>query len=201
VLRILFILLILAGAALGIAYPWAARNLSGYEIGKWRVYDRAGGFAPAEASLSPSDAPVTVSLEVGTSGPVDPKAGALLTLTIDSPSRTVLALPLDLRNLQPSVTNPQKGSRVYRVRAGRIGEVESGRYILTVGAGDAPSDPLETVDISLEAGAFDLDPRTTPAGYVLMAIGLIGLIASFGRRRPANPNSSPPPPRWGRGGK
>lgn len=199
VLRTLFILLILAGAALGVAYPFAAGNLSGYTIGVWRVYDRATGYAPAEAGLAPSDAPVTVSLDVATKGPVGFDGGTLLTLTADTGGKTVLARALDFADAAETVVNPQSGARVYHAKAGRIAEVAGDRYVFTVGPGDAPSDAVETVDLKLEAGAFDLDARTTPAGYVLMAVGLVGLIASFGRRRPKNPNSSEPPRKWGRG--
>lgn len=198
VLRTLFILLILAGAALGIAYPLAAGSLSGYTIGVWRVYDRTAGYAPAEASLSPSDAPVTVSLDVATKGPVRFDGGTLLTLTADTEGKTVLARTLDFTDAVETVINPQSGLRVYHEKAGRIAEVAGDRYVFTIGPGDTPSDAVETVDLKVEAGAFDLDPRTTPAGYVLMAVGLVGLIASFGRKRPKNPNSSEPQRKWGR---
>jgi len=197
-LRTLFILLILAGAALGIAYPLAAGNLSGYTIGVWRVYDRTGGYAPAEASLSPSDAPVTVSLDVATKGPVRFDGGTLLTLTADTEGRTVLARALDFTDAVETVINPQTGLRVYHETAGKIADVAGDRYVFTVGPGDTPSEAVETIDLKVDAGAFDLDPRTTPAGFVLMAVGLVGLIASFGRRRPKNPNSSEPQRRWGR---
>lgn len=198
-LRTLFILLILAGAALGIAYPLAAGNLGGYTVGVWRVYDRATGYAPAETNLSPSDAPVTVSLDVATKGPVRFDGGTLLTLTADAGGRTVLARTLDFSGAVETVVSPQSGARVYHEKAGRIADIAGDRYVFTVGPGDTPSDAVETVDLKAEAGAFDLDPRTTPAGYALMAVGLVGLIASFGRRRPKNPNSSEPPRKWGRG--
>lgn len=198
-LRTLFVLLILAGAALGIAYPLAAGNLSGYTIGVWRVYDRATGYVPAEANISPSDAPATVSFEVATSGVLKFDGGTLLTVTADSAGKTALARALDFSEAEAAIVNPQTGARIYRVQAGKIAEATGDRYVFTVGPGDAPSDLVETVDLKVQAGAFDLDPRTTPAGYVLMAIGLVGLVASFGRKRPANPNSSKPR-KWGRGG-
>lgn len=198
-LRTLFILLILAGAALGIAYPLAAGNLGGRTLGVWRVYDRATGYAPAETSLAPTDAPVTVSLDVAANGPVRFDGGTLLTLTADAQGKTALARALDFTDAAETVINPQTGARVYHEKVGRIAEIAGGRYVFTVGAGDAPSEAVETVDLKVEAGAFDLDPRTTPAGYVLMAVGLVGLIASFGRKRPKNPNSTEPTRKWGRG--
>lgn len=198
VLRTFFILLVLAGAALGIGYPLLAGNAAGYQLGLWRVYDRQAGYQPAEAELSPSDAPVIVSLEVTTTGPAKFERGTLLTLTADTGGRTVLARALDFSGAHSTIVNPQTGARVHVLEAGRIEEVDGGAYVFTAGPGDTPDDAVATVVLKLEGGSLGVDPRTTPAGYGLMAIGLVGLIASFGRRRPANPNSSPPPRKWGR---
>jgi hypothetical protein len=63
-LRIFFVLLIIAGSALGIGYPWMAANLSGTEIVKLRLYERGAGFIPAEVFLVPAQAPVTVTVVV-----------------------------------------------------------------------------------------------------------------------------------------
>lgn len=198
-LRTFFLILLLGGAGLGVGYPLLAGSSSGYQLGVWPVYDRQDGYRPAEVALSPSDEPVTVSLEVTTSGPATFDNGTLLTLTADTEGRTVLARALDFTGAHSTIVNPQTGARVYFLEAGRIAEVTGERYVFTLGPGDAPSDAVANVTLKLEGGSSDLEPVTTPAGYVLMAIGLVGLIASFGRRRPANPNSNPPPRKWGRG--
>jgi hypothetical protein len=199
-LRIFFILLILAGGALGVAYPWAASNLSGTEIVKLRLYERSAGFIPAEVLLVPSQAPVLPTVELATRGPLargdrDP----VLTVTVDAGGRTVLAQTLDFEDVEPRAVNPQAGEHLYRASLPKIEPVEGERYLFTIGPGISGEEQLLTADLVLDAGAFGIDPRAIPAGYVLMALGLIGFIASFRRRRPANPNSSPPPPRWGRG--
>jgi hypothetical protein len=198
-LRFFLLLLILAGGALGIGYPWAVANLADSGIGKWRVYERDAGFAPAEAALTPSQAPVLLSVELVTRGPLargdrDP----VLTVTADTHGKTVIAQTLDFEDVQPSVTNPQTGQQLYTARFARIEAVEGGRYVFTFGPGVSAEDQLVSADLVLESGASALDPRAVPAGYVLMALGLVGFIASFRRARRENPNSSPPP-RWGRG--
>lgn len=48
-MRVLFLLVLLAGAALGL-WPWAVQNFSGSEIGTWIVY-REGRFLAAEIGL------------------------------------------------------------------------------------------------------------------------------------------------------
>lgn len=199
-LRIFFLLLILAGGALGIGYPWAIAKLPDTGIGKWPVYERATGFAPAEAALTPSQAPVLMSVELMTHGPLARgDRGPVLTVTVDTRGRTLIAQTLDFEDVVPSVVNPQAGQHLYRKQFARIDPPEGDRYLFTFGPGVAAEEQLVSADLVLVSGASALDPRAIPAGYVLMALGLVGLIASFRRRRPGNPNSSPPPPRWGRG--
>ncbi|RUU08829.1 hypothetical protein EOD08_36085, partial [Mesorhizobium sp. M6A.T.Ca.TU.002.02.2.1] len=58
------------------------------------------------------------------------------------------------------------------------------------------------VDLLLRSGVGEIDSRARPVGFSLMAAGLIGLLLALrfgGGGRPQNPNSQPPPPRWGRG--
>lgn len=199
-IRFILLLLILAGGALGIGYPWAIANLADSGIGRWRVCERDAGFTTAEAALTAAQAPVLLSVELVTRGPLprgdrDP----VLTVTADSNGKTLIAQTLDFEDVRPSVTNPQTGQQLYTVRFARIEAVETGRYVFTFGPGVNAEEQLDSADLVLESGASTVDPRAVPAGYVLMALGLVGFIASFRRRRRENPNSSPPPPRWGRG--
>ncbi len=57
---------------------------------------------------------------------------------------------------------------------------------------------LITVDMTLNAGAFDLDKRAIPAGFIMMAIGLVGFVASFFRRK-RETQEPKRKSRWGRG--
>lgn len=192
--------MILAGGALGIGYPWAAANLGAPEIGIWRVYEREAGFSPAEVDLAGSGAAFAAVVELTTRGPLargdyEP----VLTVAADASGRTVLAQALDFETVEPRTINPQSGELLYRMELPRIDAAENGRFVFTFGPGTVAEDQLVAVDLTLSTASVGIDPRAIPAGYVLLAVGLVGFIASFGRRRPQNPNSSPPPPRWGRG--
>jgi hypothetical protein len=199
-MRIVFLLVLLAGIALGVVYPWAVSNFSGTEIGRFEVYDRAGGFRPAEATLSSSHAPVRVFVDMVSVGAVTLSGErTALTLTASREGRTVLASELTFAHQEPRPDSPQAAGIIYRDIAGEITPVQDGRYTFVVGPGDAEGIEIRSVAVVLRARALAMDERAPPIGYVLIAIGFVGFALTFGRKRPGNPNSQPPPPRWGRG--
>jgi hypothetical protein len=198
ILRIVLLVLMLAGGALGIAYPWVAANQSGYQVGVFPMFDGTG-FRVAETRPAPSETPLFIIIEMTTRGPMRAdRQGAVLTLTATSGGRTVLAQALDFEGVNGRIANPQTGEIVYRTQVGRIDEVAEDGLSIAVKRGDADAVTLSAVDVIVEASALDIDPRAVPAGYVMLAIGFVGFILSFRSRAPKNPNSSPPPPKWGR---
>jgi hypothetical protein len=200
-MRYFFLLVLLAGAALGIAYPLAASNVAGYEIGVWRVFARDTGFTPAEITLAPSDAPVSIVVDLRTDGALTRSEDRpLLLMEATGDGEPVLSTALDFDQAEARTVNPQTGETAYRVEADRLAIVEHDRYRFTFEPGPSSTERLISADLILHAGAFDLDPRAVPAGYILMAVGLVGFAATLFRRRRENPNSKPPP-RWGRGGR
>lgn len=200
-LRIFFLLLALAGAALGIAYPLAASNVAGHEIGVWRVFDGKSGFQPAEAMLAPADAPVAIAVDLRTDGPLARREGRpVMTMEVTGDDETVASIPLDFAEAQERTINPQSGETAYRAAVDRFMIVDHDRYRFTFAAGEVGTEKLMSADLILNAGVYDLDPRAIPAGFVMLAIGIIGFAGSFFRRRRENPNSKPPQ-RWGRGGR
>ncbi|TIR65034.1 MAG: hypothetical protein E5X15_31545, partial [Mesorhizobium sp.] len=129
----------------------------------------------------------------------------VLTLTAASGGRTALASTLSFNHTDnPRQVSPQLPDKIFRDEAGVIETVTPGAYVFTVGPGDADGIDMRAVDLILRAGTGSVDERAQPAGYTLMGVGLAGLVLSlvFGRgnKPPQNPNSQPPPPRWGRGG-
>ncbi|TGQ46662.1 hypothetical protein [Mesorhizobium sp. M00.F.Ca.ET.216.01.1.1] len=201
-MRLLFVLILLAGTGIGIVYPWAMSNFSGHEIGSWRVYEQ-GRFKPVTVPLAGRDAPVRVLVDLTANAErIVSQQRTVLTLTAASGGRTVLASTLQFNHSDnPRQVSPQLPDKIFRDEAGLIPTVSPGPYLFTVGLGDAEGIEMRAVDLVLRAGAGEIDRRARPVGFSLMAAGLIGLVMAlrFGRRRPENPNSQPPPPRWGRG--
>ncbi|OBQ88213.1 hypothetical protein [Mesorhizobium sp. AA23] len=204
-MRFLSVLVLIAGAAIGVFYPWAVSNFSGHAIGTWRVYE-GGRFRPATVRLAARDAPVRVLVDLTARAErVASQQHTVLTLTAASGGRTALASTLSFNHPDnPRQVSPQLPDRIFRDEAGVIETVTPGAYVFTVGPGDADGIDMRAVDLILRAGTGSVDERAQPAGYTLMGVGLAGLVLSlvFGRgnKPPQNPNSQPPPPRWGRGG-
>jgi hypothetical protein len=203
-MRSLFVLILLAGAGIGLIYPWAMTNFSGREIGTWRVYEQ-GRFRPLTVSLSSSDAPVRVLVDLTARAErIVSQQRTVLTLTAATNGRTVLASTLQFNHVDnPRQASPQLPDKIFRDEAGVIATVSSGSYVFTAGPGDAEDIPMRAVDLVLRSGVDEADRRARPIGLSLMAVGLIGFLLSrrSGSGRPENPNSQPPPPRWGRGAK
>ncbi|MER9417226.1 hypothetical protein NKI95_14750 [Mesorhizobium sp. M0306] len=201
-MRSLFALILLIGTGIGVVYPWAMTNFSGREIGTWRVYDQ-GRFKPVAVALSARDGPLRVLVDLTARAErIVSQQRTVLTLTAATGGRTVLASTLQFNHSDnPRQVSPQLPDRIFRDEAGLIPTVTAGPYIFTVGPGDAEGIPMRAVDLVLRSGAGEIDRRARPVGFSLMAAGLAGLVLAFrfGGRRPQNPNSQPPPPRWGRG--
>ncbi len=203
-IRLLFLLILLAGAGVGFAYPWASQNFERRELGSWRAQDSATGFQPVEVQLDPADAPVGVVLDVTAIVPPALDAGqSVLTITASTQGRTVLARSLDLTGAEKRDDSPQTPQQIYRIGAGTIPEVEAASYTFTVGPGDADGVDLLSVDLGLVGGST-YDERAQPVGFSIMAIGFIGFVLTFRRRDGGNGGGStggggqPPKPRWGR---
>jgi hypothetical protein len=199
-MRIVFLIIFLIGAAVGFAYPWVGRNLAGHEIGTWRVKDGTADFRAVDAQLGSADAPVEAYVDMTASmrGPVEGQS--VLTITAATQGRTVLARSLDLSEAEKLEESPQSLNQVWRLPAGTISEVEDGVYTFTVGTGDAEGVELRSVDLRLRGGGAAFDERAQPIGFSLMAVGFIGFMMSFRRARGnGDGGQQPPKPRWGRG--
>lgn len=201
-MRFLFVLLLIAGAAIGVFYPWATGNFSGHAIGTYRVYE-GGRFKPVTVRLEAADAPVRVLVDLTARAERVSSQRAVLTLTAAKGGRTVLASTLSFNHSDsPRQASPQLTDKIFRDDAGVIEDVTPGAYLFTLGQGDADGIDMRAVDLVLRAGTGAIDERAAPVGYALMGVGLVGLVLSlvFGGKRPQNPNSQPPAPRWGRNG-
>jgi hypothetical protein len=202
-MRLLFAALLLVGLGL-VGYAQLAERLPQTPIGTWPVFARVSGFLVFDARLQPADAPVDVYVDLTASGmPKFEADRAVLTLTAASGGKTVLATPLTFEDAVARDDTPQTPEMIYRTKAGRIETIDPADplYRFTTGTGDADGIDIVKVDLVLDHGPRKADARFQPIGLGLMAVGFIGLVLAMrrGGGTPPNPNSQPPPPRWGRG--
>jgi hypothetical protein len=202
-MRVVFLIFLLAGAGIAFGYPMLLRNAGAHEVGSWEINAGAETFTPVETALVAGDAPVRAIVDMTAVVPAAfDKSQTVLTITAATSGRTVLAEALNLEGAKVRDDSPQTPQQIYRVDAGTLSTVEKGTYVFTVGPGDAEGVAISAVELILQGGGGAPDPRAQPLGFSLMAIGFIGFILSFRRRSNDISGAAPAPPvvkpRWGR---
>jgi hypothetical protein len=197
-MRFLCLLLILAGAALGFGYPWYMYNMSGAEIGNFRVYQRGGQFKPVDVALSENQGPVRVFVDlVPLQGYYPSQSRTMLTLTASTGGRTVMAASLNYVSSTEESKNLQNSDKVFRDKAGDIMTIAPGGYRFVVGEGDVEGLSLKTVNLVLRSNAEPADPRAMPAGIAMLALGVFGMTAAS-RKAARTAAEEAAKPKWGR---
>lgn len=193
-LRVVFMLMLAAGVLFGIGLPKAVERLPGYEIGRLELYSADTGFTPTHVMLAPPEAPFFLTLAARANAPLragEDRADVTLTLRGENGETAfehAFAFPHD-----PVLE--ADGGVVYREMI-VVDRPLDGRHTVEVDVTPRLDPAVTAIELTVNAGAFDLDPRLQPAGFILLVVGGIGLMLSF-RRRAETP---PPQPRWGRDG-
>lgn len=199
-LRLAFLLTAAAGAILAIAYPYAIGNLGGYEIGRHPVYSADEGFRTVTVRLGETEALVRVEVELVARQSANATETAFaLDMVVLRDGETYMRGPIEFSDPAPADGNVQSGRLIYRART-IIDPVLPGEYVFAFEPTAAMGFEPESATLLLTAPAIEWDARVQPIGYVLLVIGIVGLVISIarpGRQRPAGT----PRPRWGRGGK
>lgn len=197
-MRFFFLVVLLAGLALGVGYPLAVANVSGYEIGTFPLLED-GALRSAEVSIAPPEAPVRVRVAMQVAERFVPSAAVpRFRLTIRSGERLVSAQPVTFAGVEPEAAS-DAGGFSYTDDVATIDPVGGNdHYVFSIEPTAGVDVVASRVDVILNAGAFDLVPRAVPIGYLLIGVGFVGFIAMARRRRKLN-RLNPPPSRWGRG--
>ncbi len=197
-MRLLLLLLLVAGIVLGIGYPWVVGNFSGEEIGSWRIHDRPGPYKPVTVTLTSDDAPVRAFVDMQPLRNFVPSVGrSALTAVVTRQGKDVLVKTLSYENSKATNKGSPQGPQVFRDSIGDIDPVEDGDYVFTIGPGDFDGLEVAEVDLVLRKGVTAVDWRAMPAGIALIVISLFGFVR-LSRNRTAAARSVPPPPKWGR---
>lgn len=192
-LRAVFFLMLAAGVLFGIGLPKAVERLPGYEIARLALYSADTGFTAGEVMLAPPEAPFFFTLAARANAPL--RAGE---------DRAVVTLALRGENGETAFEHAfgfphdpvlETDGVVYREMI-VVDRPLDGRHTAAIELAPRLDPSITAIELTVNAGAVDLDPRLQPAGFILLVVGGIGLMLSF-RRREEPP---PPAPRWGRDG-
>lgn len=197
-LRILFLLLTIAGILAGIAYPFVVQNFGGYEVARRFVPVANEGFRAVEIELNSVDSPVRVLVDYTSRSQVNAvMASAELEMVVSHDRSVVARERLRFVHSTPGEGSVQSGRYVYRATGGIVELPESGAYVFRFAlVGETTLQP-ESVELIVMASAIEWDPRVQPVGYALMALGFVGFIIAMTQRSKTRP-AAKPRPRWGR---
>ncbi|MEZ5811013.1 MAG: hypothetical protein R3D45_06300 [Rhizobiaceae bacterium] len=196
-MRIFFLILVLIGLVLAIAYPFAAQNLGGYDIGQYEVYSTETGFVPVEMELSDEEDPVRILVDYYTSTRLNAvMASAKLSLTVLRGPEREFTRELEFIHSTPGENSVHSGRTVIRLTGGIINPVGTQRYTFAFSpVGESKLVP-DRIQMILKASAIEWNPSVQILGYGIWAIGAAGFIVLLirGRRGAAQRQ------RWGRAG-
>lgn len=176
-MRMICILLFVAGLGTGVIWPWAQRHFGGEEIGTWPLYQRGSGYQSAQVSLQPSDAPLRIFIDATPmQGATSSQSPSVLNLAVSRDGVPVLAERL---SYSPKSGNeqrdlPQSGA-VIRQDVKDMELVAAGTYEFSVRAVEDGLS-LSRADLVLRRGAPPVNDNLTTAGVVAMVAGLYGFI-------------------------
>lgn len=182
--------------------PLAKRFMPEEQVGVWRVYDAAGGFRTVDALPNGTTGPATLSVDLSLPAPDLPPAGRPMILSVLSNGTPVLEQPVNFAGAILRDTNPQTPERSFVITAGTIPAGTAGPLRITLVEGDVGLPASATADLELRSVGFPFAAQAQPAGFALMAIGFIGTVLAWTRRRAKASGTPPvePATRWGRGG-
>ena len=195
-LRFLLLALVIAGIGLLFGYPRYLDGMSRQTFGTWRVYDVPGGFRPAAPLIAGETDPSEVLVDMTVDGSATFDGGPVLEVSATSAGKPVLDRLLTFEGSEAHTPSPQAFERVYRASAGVIGPRLDNPVLIAVtpAGGDLP---IRQINVLLRR-LVTADPRIKPAAFTMIAVGFVGFVLAMRPGRPRNPNSQPPPPRWGR---
>ncbi|WP_439272575.1 type IV secretion system effector BspB [Pseudochrobactrum sp. HB0163] len=175
-MRILCILLFVAGLAVGVIWPWAQRNFSGQQLGTWALYQRDKGYQTAHVPLEAGDALVRIFVDVApVQGTTGKQQATVLNLAVSRDGVPVLAKRLAYSPKSGSELRdqPQNGGIIRQSADWPV--VKTGIYEFSVRAVEDGLS-LRRADLVLRRGAEPVDENIVTAGVVAMVAGLYGFM-------------------------
>lgn len=198
--RLLFLIALIIGALLAFAYPRLMTDVAGPTTLRERVYAPETGFELVSFSPPAGAETVLLALEMTIDGRFQPAIDrAILHVVVTAGDTTVLDEAVDFTRSQLKIESPQAVAAIYRAEIGSVATNAAGNYLVTVSPANNEGLTIRAIDLDIITPSAGVDDRALPLGFMLIVVGFTGLVITFRRKRERNPNSQPPPTRWGRG--
>lgn len=195
--RLLAGLLIGFGALLAFLYPLVVEDEEGRQAGHWQVLAEDGSTETVSVILQAVDSPVQVYVYAGIAGGIETGADRVLArVTISRNGVPDRQADLTFSQWPPTPDEADPQVMLYRDHAGTLRPRRGALYTVEVAPAFGDGVDLRTIEVLVQAESQVYDDAVPPIGYGMLAIGIVGMAATFWRRR-RRPDA-PPAARWGR---
>ncbi len=193
----LALILLFGGVTLAAIYPRFAEEAVGREIARLPLLAAGAGFEEHTVTLPLDDGQVELRavIRLSRAVPTGARQAVVQLVARDADGTILLTRPLEVTG-PGRLESPQTGVMVDSIPVGVL-EPRQGDIRITGAPGPDFSDDVLGVELVLEAARSGAWPHARPVGIGMIVAGTLFLFGSLHRRR-ENPNSSPPPHKWGR---
>lgn len=203
-MRLIMVLVMIAGGLMAFGYPAWVDVFSGEEIGSFSLATRATAPGGPTVYLDPTDAPVGIAIGVAVPDIAErPASGDPEVVYSWSIARDGVEVAADSARFTYVYSSKDQAGRpaqpVQEMTVLRIDPVEKGDYDFTIARTDNGVMPVAEAKLVLRRNVSVSDERIAPIGYLLLVVGTVGVVVLGRRRKPAA--ATPRPPRmnkWGR---
>lgn len=203
-MRLIMVLVMIAGGLMAFGYPAWVDVFSGEEIGSFSLATRATAPGGPTVYLDPADAPVGVAISVALPAIAErPASGEPEVAYSWSVARAGVKVAEDTTRFTYVYSSKEQAERpaqpVQEKTVLRIDPVEKGDYDFAIARNDNGLMQVAEAKLVLRRNVAVSDERIAPVGYLLLVVGTVGAVVLGRRRKPAA--ATPRPPRmnkWGR---
>ena len=186
-MRILGLLLLLAGLVAAFGQYVLGTPLGEFQIGRYYAVSQARNFAPILVTMREGYAPLRVSLEVTIrEGAYDAGGESVLTMHVEDPDGQTTDQTL---TISPKTALRRDDGTLFLENLLTVDPVKPGVYTFLLGDGDRDDLGISEIVLNLRGNAGATSVDLQPIGFTLIAIGGV-LLALGGRRRRKTPRSA-----------
>lgn len=194
--RLLFGAFVAVGALLAFLYPLTVEDEEGRQAGYWQVLGPDGSTETVSIMLQADDSPVQVYVYAGIAGDIETaETNVLARITVSRNGEPALQSDLTFAEWPPFADEADAQIQLYRDHAGTLRPRSAALYTVEVDPAFGEGVDLRSLEVLMRAESQVYDDSVPYIGYGMLAIGVVGMIATFWRRR-RKPVSQPH--RWGR---